>query len=75
MSVGDNPELVATGIGSTKKEAKQKAADNLLKVLGIDQKKIREAENEVKKVCAHFMAIALMGNILYLIVKLFPNLI
>ncbi|XP_065063514.1 double-stranded RNA-binding protein Staufen homolog 2-like [Rhopilema esculentum] len=49
VSVGDNPELVATGIGSTKKEAKQKAADNLLKVLGIDQKKIREAENEVKK--------------------------
>lgn len=50
MSVGDNPELVASGIGTTKKDAKKAAADNLLKMCGIDQSKIRESENEVKKV-------------------------
>ena len=50
MSVGDNAELVASGTGTTKKDAKKAAADNLLKVCGIDQSKIRESENEVKKV-------------------------
>ena len=54
MSVGDNPELVASGTGATKKDAKKAAADNLLKVCGIDQSKIRESENEVKKVVSFF---------------------
>jgi len=49
VSIGNSEELVATGIGSTKKEAKRNAADALLKICGIDQEKIRESENEVKK--------------------------
>ena len=47
--MGNSEELVASGVGSTKKEAKRNAADALLKICGIDQEKIRESENEVKK--------------------------
>eukprot|EP00794_Sanderia_malayensis_P011938 gene11938-13174_t len=47
--LGNTNEFVATGLGSTKKEAKMRAAENLLKICGIDRQELRESENEIKK--------------------------